>query len=218
MSEPVPQSAVAWWGLFQWFLIVGTIAGGTVIGIMLYFVYKYRYRQDKPEPTYEPPPARTRVREALILAAISAILLFGLLGASTNLTNQIQYPPANALPIRVTAFQWNFKFEYQNNVTTLGEVRVPGGEPVVFNVTSSDVFHNFGLPAFKLKIDAMPGMYNTLWVTAPSVTGNSTLQYQIRCNELCGQGHSFMMATMIVMDPNAFTQWLTQAATNQTGG
>ncbi len=217
MSQPIPPSATAWWNLFYLFLFFGVIAGGTVVGLMLYFIHKYRYKEGQPEAALEPSPLRFRVREAIILAALSGILLFSLTIVSYRVAVQDQYPPSQteSLVINVTAFQFAFKFVYPNNVTTVGEVRVPAQKPVLFNVTSSDVMHNFGLPDFKLKIDAIPGVYNTLWITTPTLEGQTELQYQIRCYELCGSGHSFMMATLIVVDSIAFSQWLNQTAMQQ---
>ncbi len=113
-----------------------------------------------------------------------------------------QVPPASeSLVIKVTAFQFNFRFEYPNGVQTVGECRIPAGKAVVFNVTSIDVYHNFGLPDFKMKIDAIPGRYNTLWIVAPPLDGATERRYTIRCYEMCGMGHTEMVATLIAMDP-----------------
>lgn len=217
VSQPSIPSAEAWWNLFYLFLFFGTLAGGIVVGLMLYFIYRYRYKEGHTESTYEPSPLRFRVREAIILATISGILLFSLTIVSfrTLTMEQNPPPPANTLFIKVTAYQWAFKFTYPNNVTTL-EARVPSGSPILFNVTSSDVMHNFGLPAFKLKIDAIPGVYNTLFITTPALDGQNELDYQIRCYELCGSGHSFMMSTLRVVSGTAFNQWLSQRAMNMT--
>jgi cytochrome c oxidase subunit 2 len=222
-SLPIPASATAWWNLFELFLFFAVIAGGIVLGIMVFFIAKYRYREGKPENQILKSESRHRVREAILLAMLSGILLFSLTIVSYRVAYADRYPPlaysqnAASLNIQVTAFQWDFSFKYPNNVTTLGECRVPSGSTVLFNVTSTDVFHNFGLPDFKLKIDAIPGMHNTLWITAPQVGVNSTVSYPIMCYELCGDGHTFMHATLIVMDPDSFNTWLTQAGANQTG-
>ncbi len=218
VSQPYIPSAAAWWNLFYLFLFFGTLAGGIVVGLMLYFVYKYRYKEGQRELEYEPSPLRFRVREAIILAMISGVLLYSLTIVSyrTLTIEQNPPPPSNTLFIQVTAMQWSFKFKYPNNVTTVGEVRLPAESPILFNVTSIDVMHNFGLPAFKLKIDAIPGVYNTLFITTPALDGQTELHYQIRCYELCGSGHSFMMANLVVVSPTAFNQWLSQMAMNMT--
>ena len=77
--------------------------------------------------------------------------------------------------------------------------------------------HNFGLMDFRVKIDAIPGRYNVIGVTTPSLDGNSQLNYTIRCYELCGAGHTSMECTTNSYRSNVFNQWFTnQTATNST--
>ncbi len=219
-SIPLPSSAIDWWTLFSLFLYIGIVAGAIVVGFMVYFALKNRYGKVAAAFKAAPGLARSRGRDAVIFASISAILLFTLAVGSYRMTIDLQNPPpiSESLVVNVNAFQWNFKFTYPNNVTTVGICNVPAGKPVIFNVTSIDVMHNFGLPAFKLKIDAIPGRYNIVWITPPSVSGNSTLSYQIRCYELCGTGHTYMIGSLVVMNPVSFDVWLNQTALNMTGG
>jgi cytochrome c oxidase subunit II len=220
MTQPIPPSGTDWSNLFSLFGYVGLVAMAIVVGAMVYFVVKYRYRKGKPDFPIEIGAGKSRAREAVIFGAISTILLFSLAVGSFRMTTYIQYPPpaSEALTINVTAFQWNFRFDYPNNVTSIQVCRVPADAKVIFNVTSIDVMHNFGLPDFRLKIDAIPGRYNIVWITTPSLDGNAYLSYQIRCYELCGSGHTYMIGNLTVMDPVAFNQWLNQAANSTVGG
>jgi len=223
MSQPLPTSAGDWWSLFALFFYVGLIAGAIVVGAMVYFAVRNRQRTGQPKFIPEAGSSRSRAREVVIFASISTVLLFSLAVASYRLTTSFQYPPSTSesLVIDVTAFQWNFRFTYPNGTTTIGEVRLPANKPVIFNVTSIDVMHNFGLPDFKLKIDAIPGRYNTVWITTPPVDGNTELNYTIRCYELCGTGHTYMIAALIVMEPSVFSQWLnnqTNTTATSVGG
>jgi cytochrome c oxidase subunit 2 len=216
----MPPSGVDWNNLFSLFAYIGLTAAAMVIGAMFYFAVRYRYKKGKPEPPIEPVVGKSRVREAIIFAAISTILLFSLAVGSFRMTTYIQYPPptSESLVIDVTAFQWGFKFQYPNGVTTITECRVPASSKIIFNVTSIDVMHNFGLPDFRLKTDAIPGRYNILWITTPPLNGHAQVSYQIRCYELCGVGHTYMIGNLTVMDPTAFNQWLTQAANSTASG
>jgi cytochrome c oxidase subunit II len=222
MSQPMPPSATDWWLLFTLFIYMGAAAAAIVIGAMVTFVIKHRARRERAESIPQPRPSGNRIREAVVLAAISIVILFTLTVASFRLTTSIQFPPpiSESLVIDVTAFQWNFNYHYPNGATTLGDCYVPAGKPVIFNITSSDVMHNFGLPDFKLKIDAIPGRYNTLWATMPQLTGATSMNYTIRCYELCGTGHTYMVGNLTVMDPAAFNQWLNSQGPqmNMTGG
>ncbi len=220
MAVPLPPSAADWWNLFHLFLYIGIIAGAVVVGFMVYFTLKNRGEKIREAFKASAELARSRGRDAVVFASISAILLFALAVGSYRMTVDLQNPPSasESLTVDVTAYQWSFKFHYPGNVTTVADCRIPSGTPVIFNVTSADVMHNFGLPDFKLKIDAIPGRYNVIWVTAPPVSGNDTLTYQIRCYELCGTGHTYMIGNLIVMSPPSFNLWLNQTATNMTGG
>jgi cytochrome c oxidase subunit 2 len=219
MSQPMPPSAVDWNNLFNLAAFIALAAVAIVMGTMIYLAIRYRQRK-RVKFIPEINLGKSRARDAIIFASISIIILVSLTAASYRLTpNARLMPSSNYLPIDVTAFQWGFRFDYPGNVTELGQVNVPANTTVMFNVTSSDVMHNFYLAQYKVSIDAIPGMYNVIYVTTPAVAGNSTITYDIRCKELCGAGHTFMAASMIVMSQTAFNQWVSnQTASSQGAG
>jgi cytochrome c oxidase subunit 2 len=214
MSQPVPNSTVDWNNLFNLAAVIAVIAVVIVIGAMVFFAVKYHEKKGQPRFIPQIGLSKSRAREAVVFATISIILLTGLTVASYRLTPNARFPPpiSQSLVIDVTAYQWNFKFTYPTGAQTTGECYVPANKSIIFNVTSSDVMHNFGLMDFRVKIDAIPGIYNVVGVTTPPLDGNSQLNYTIRCYELCGSIHSYMMAPLTVMDPAIFNQWLS----NQT--
>ena len=169
MSQPLPPSTVDWNHLFDLAAYIAVIAVVIVIGAMVFFAVKYREKKGQPKFIPEIGLSRARARETVIFASISIILLLSLSIASYQLTPNARFPPpvSQSLVINVTAFQWNFRFFYPNGVTTLGECFVPADKSIIFNVTSSDVMHNFGLMDFRVKIDAIPGRYNVVGVTTP---------------------------------------------------
>ena len=218
MSQPNPNppTAVDWNHFFSLAGAVGLIALAVVVGAMVYFVLSSRRIKVQPPLVHV---HVSRVREFIILASISAILLFSLSIASYRMTADLQYSPATSetYTVDVSTFQWNFQFTYPNNVTSIHDCYVPAGKNITFNVTSTDVMHNFGLPDFKLKIDAIPGRYNILWITTPPVNPGQQLKYQIRCYENCGVGHTYMTGNLIVLEEASFNQWLSnQTMTNMT--
>jgi len=219
MSQPLPPSTVDWNHLFNLAAFIAVAAVIIVMFAMIFFAIKYREKKGQPKFIPQIGLSKSRARETVIFASISIILLFSLSVASYQLTPNARFPPpvSQSLVIHVTAFQWNFRFEYPNGATTLGECFVPANKSIIFNVTSSDVMHNFGLMDFRVKIDAIPGRYNVVGVTTPPLEGNSQLNYTIQCYELCGVAHTYMKAPLTVMDPIVFNQWLTnQSATNTT--
>lgn len=219
MSQPVPSLTADWNNLFNLSFTIVIIAAVIVIGAMLVFCIKYREKKGQPKFIPQIGLSRSRAREAVIFASISIILLISLTVSSYRLTPNARFPPSisESLVIDVTAYQWNFRFTYPNGAQTTGECYVPANQSIVFNVTSSDVMHNFGLMDFRVKTDAIPGRYNVLGVTTPPLFGNSQLNYTIRCYELCGSVHAYMNAPLKVMDPTDFSLWLNnQTAINAT--
>ena len=157
----------------------------------------------------------------MIFATISIIILFSLTVAGDQLTPNARFQPAvsQSLVIHVTAYQWDFRFEYPNGANSTRQLYLPGNTTVMFNVTSTDVMHNFYLVQYRVSIDAIPGRYNIIWITTPPVNGTSELSYKIICKELCGPGHPYMETPLTVMSQTAFNQWLSnQTTTNSTAG
>jgi cytochrome c oxidase subunit 2 len=219
MSQPIPPSASDWSNLFNFTLYIAIVALTVVIGAMIYFAIKYREGKGQPKIAPQIDLSRARARETVIFASISIIILLSVSVASYRLTPDARFPtPASeSLVINVSAYQWNFKFVYPNGASYLGECFVPANKSIIFNVTSLDVMHNFGLMDFRVKIDAIPGRYNVIGVTTPALNGNSQLNYTIRCYELCGMGHPDMSCPLIVMDSTTFNQWFnSQTAANIT--
>ncbi len=214
----MPPSALDWNNLFNLAAYIAVIAVAIVMVAMVYFIIKYR--QKKGQPKFIPPTglSKSHAREAMIFASISIILLLSLTIASYSTPNARFPPPVSeSLVIKVTAYQWDFRFTYPNGFNITGTCNVPANKSIIFNVTSTDVMHGFGLMDFRVKIEAIPGRYNVIGITTPTLDGNSELNYTIRCFEYCGVGHTDMSAALIVMDPTVFTQWLSnQTASNTT--
>ena len=219
MSLPLPPSGQEFWLLFEAFFIIGLVAGGTVVGMMVAWVYSNRKKIRRKDFTVHHTHFRSRAREAATVAMISTTILFVLAGLSNIIATTIQTPPnpEESLLIDVAAFQWAFRFTYPNGVSVVNYPKIPVNTPVIFNVTSTDVMHDFGLPDFKVKIDAIPGRHNIIWVEVPSLEGQEELNYQIHCYELCGVGHTFMMGNLTVVSQTAFSQWLSEQAASQLG-
>ncbi|HUN30282.1 MAG TPA: cytochrome c oxidase subunit II [Alphaproteobacteria bacterium] len=126
---------------------------------------------------------------------------------SIRIWYQIQIAqPANGLVVESIGHQWYFTFRYpQVNGEVTGEMHLPVNQPVVLNVTSSDVIHSFWVPAFRLKADMVPGLINTIRFT-PTKVG----RYPIVCTEFCGTDHGLMSGEIPTVDgkPNNGAEFL----------
>ena len=119
--------------------------------------------------------------------------------------------------MRVVGEQFTWTFYYRDpsgDEVASPQLYVPRGQQVNFTVQSLDVIHDFWVPAFRMKIDAVPGVDTHLRVT-PKTIG----EYPVVCAELCGLGHAVMRQTAHVVEPAEFEQWLADRASGaQEGG
>jgi cytochrome c oxidase subunit 2 len=103
----------------------------------------------------------------------------------------------------------------KDDVVTLNQLYLPANTPIVIKLRSKDVIHSFGVPEFRVKQDAVPGLTIPVWfvpdVTTAEMrarTGNPEFQYEIACAQLCGLGHYRMRAYVTVLSPEEFWKWL----------
>src|SRR5204862_974966 len=108
--------------------------------------------------------------------------------------------------LEVTGHQFYWVFISHKSHTDTNIFRVPVNTTVVLDVTSADVFHDFGIIKFKIKTDAIQGRTNTICFIPYQVEN-----YTIQCFELCGSGHVGMIAELDVMSVSDFQLWYSAA-------
>lgn len=183
----------------HYFIVLTTLFVGTGIGLTGFvFLVRYRRRGARAEtPRIEAP----NWLEALYISIpLSVFLLWGALGYRDYVWART--PPEGALDVYVSAKQWMWKFSYPEGIGGVGVLYVPAGRPVRLLITSRDVIHSFFVPAFRLKMDALPGRYTEAWFEAVRPG-----RYQVLCAELCGLDHSWMRAEVVVLAPGEFEEW-----------
>ena len=112
-------------------------------------------------------------------------------------------PPDQTLEIYSTGKRWMWRFQHLDGQSEINELHVPLGRPVKVTFTSEDVLHALFIPAFRVKADAIPGRYSSIWFT-PTKTG----EYHLFCAEYCGTKHSGMIGSVFVMNPDEYQAWL----------
>jgi cytochrome c oxidase subunit 2 len=171
-----------------------------VVVLMLYSVIVFRRRgdddSDGPHITGNVPLEITWTIVPLLI-----VLGFGTWGASQ--LAQITAGAPDELVVEVTGFQFGWRFDYPEYGVTSTDLYLPVGRQVLFKLTSTDVIHSFWVPEFRIKQDAVPGMWTDLRVTATEVG-----EFHVRCAELCGYAHSVMYAPVVVVEPEQFEAWL----------
>jgi cytochrome c oxidase subunit 2 len=116
---------------------------------------------------------------------------------------RIARPPADSMEVFVVGKQWMWKVQHPEGVREINELHVPVNRNVKITLGSEDVLHDYYIPAFRVKMDAVPGKLTTMWfkATKPGV-------YQIFCAEYCGTQHSGMIGHVTVMEEHDYEAWL----------
>ncbi|HJY35399.1 MAG TPA: hypothetical protein VJ260_11125 [Vicinamibacterales bacterium] len=103
----------------------------------------------------------------------------------------------------------------KDDVTTVNQLYLPVNKPIIVKLRSKDVIHSFGVPEFRVKQDAVPGLTIPIWfipnVTTAEMrakTANPEFQYEIACAQLCGLGHAHMRGFVTVLGPDEFQKWM----------
>ncbi|EMA04371.1 MULTISPECIES: cytochrome c oxidase subunit II [Haloferax] len=212
-SGLVPRGtrAVVFDSIFEVFLLLGTLVGVVVVGYMLYNAYKYRFGSgngtvdDERRPSLgELPSGGGGGRKLFTSFFMSMIIVISLISWTYLTLLYVEEGPSaeESLDVEVEGYQFGWRFTYPNGHTTDGVLRVPADTPIRLTLTSADVFHNFGITELRVKSDAIPGQETETWFTA-----DEPGTYTAECYELCGAGHSYMSAEVIVMPPDEYQEW-----------
>jgi cytochrome c oxidase subunit 2 len=188
-----------------------------VTTVVIVSVIKFRMRPG--EEDLDGPPIHGNTRLEVIWTSLPATLLIALCAYAYVVLHDVEKAPANGreLQVKVIGQQFTWQFEYTGvggKKFTTSQLFVPEGRSVHFNVTSKDVLHDFWVPAWRMKIDAVPGIVTHYRIT-PVKTGKR-VTYPVVCAELCGLGHAFMRQTAHVMPEADFNKWF--ATMSRTGG
>jgi cytochrome c oxidase subunit 2 len=198
----VPGSSVD--TLFRFMASTATTLFIYVAGYVLYFAIAFRVRPSDP-----PDAIGVQIHDSHKLEfwwtviPTAFVVLLSVLSVRIWYTIQIAQPE-NGLVVEAIGHQWYYTFRMpQVNGEITSELHLPVGQPVVMNVTSTDVIHSFWIPSFRVKADMVPGLINTIHFT-PTVPG----RYPIVCTEFCGTLHGEMnKQAVVVEDKSAFDKW-----------
>jgi len=188
-----------------------------VMVVVLFSVWKFRMRPG--EELLDGPPIHGNTQLEVIWTAIPAILLVGLCTYAFIVLEDVEKAEANTVDVRVVGeqFAWTFYYEKDGKEVASRELHLQNDVPVKFTLQAKDVLHDFWVPAFRMKKDAVPGLDVTY-----RVTPNRIGEYPIVCAELCGLGHSVMRATVFVHNEQDYDAWFERlgapAATPEAGG
>lgn len=171
-----------------------------VAAAIVFFVARYHVRRVTDRSN--PPSSVLGLELAWIITPI--LISLGLFVWSGAVFLRIQRPPPqlSGPTIWVVGKQWMWKFTHEGGREEINTLHVPVGQDIRLALTSQDVIHSLYLPAFRLKQDALPGRYTTMWfhATRPG-------EYHLFCAEYCGEEHSKMRGRLVVLTEAEYARW-----------
>lgn len=216
-----------------WFITWISIFFFVLIAVLtVQFVFQYRHR---PGHTAEHSPHHNNTLEivwsVIPLLLVVVIFFFGFIYFLDG-----RNPPDDAMVVDVQAYKWGWAFKYDKGAVTDANLHVPIDRPVKLVLSSKDVLHSLYIPAFRVKMDCVPGKYTDLWFRATQASqddnGDKQLAYvgeepmgpppeddfDLFCTEYCGTGHSSMYAKVVVHESGGFDEWLKKAKDPRSQG
>ncbi|MBA4766382.1 MAG: cytochrome c oxidase subunit II [Porphyrobacter sp.] len=193
-----------------------------VLGLLLYAVVRFNRRAN---PVASKTTHNTMIEVVWTILPVIILVIIAV-PSITLLARQYETPPADAVTIKATGYQWYWGYTYPDH----GEIEVisnmldeaeavkrgepgqlavdnrmvvPAGVPLRIQTTASDVIHAFAVPSLWFKMDAVPGRLNEklLTIKEPGV-------YYGQCSELCGARHGYMPIVVEALPPAEFAAWV----------
>jgi len=215
-------------------ILMPVITGITllVLGLLIWIVIRYNKKAN-------PVPAKWshNTLVEIVWTVLPVLILVGISLFSFRLLFAYHDMPTPDLTVKATGNQWNWAYEYpdqgigeyisnmipEDEIAARGmphslyrlaadePIVVPVGKTVRVLVTATDVIHAFALPAFGLKVDAIPGRVNETWFRA-----DRTGVFYGQCSELCGVDHAFMPIQINVVTEAEFAAWVASKGGSMT--
>ncbi|MGI8639084.1 MAG: cytochrome c oxidase subunit II [Pyrinomonadaceae bacterium] len=206
---PEQASTFAWQvdGLYFYITAVSAFFTIAVVVAIIFFFIKYR-EKEKYETGAEIHGSIALETAWSIIPFIISMTIF--LGGAVVFYNQYR-PPAETTEIYVVGKQWMWKFQHGTGQREINDLHIPVGRNIKLTMTTEDVIHDLFIPAFRTKVDVVPGRYSHIWFNATKPG-----KYHLFCAEYCGLNHSGMGGTVYVMEQRDFDNWLSGNVSGQT--
>jgi cytochrome c oxidase subunit II len=173
-------------------------AAAITVAIVVFF---FKFHRKQANDVGVPIKGDSRLEAAwMIIPLILAMAMFSW-GAVVYV--DYRHAPQDTLDVYVIGKQWMWKIQQPNGLKEINELHVPVGRNVRLILASEDVIHDFFVPAFRVKMDVVPGHYNTMWFR-PTKPG----RYHFFCSQYCGTNHAVMGGWVTVMEPSDYSAWL----------
>jgi cytochrome c oxidase subunit 2 len=220
LAPPVTDQADDMDRVWDLFLYLGLAVLAFVVVLVLYVIVRYRRRDDQ-----LPRQKHYNIPLEVTYTAIPLVVVLALFAVTFVTVNAVEDTSDQEpdLVVDVTAFQWQWSFDYPDaGVTVVGgpgddvpELVLPAQSTVRFDLRSLDVVHSFWITAFRFKRDVIPGSPSSFTVDIGDRVGNYPDAGV--CAEYCGLDHAFMRFDVRVLEPAEFDAWLADQVARAAG-
>lgn len=197
--------SIIFWSVGFWFVLAE--------GVLFWLIFKFRAKpgrkamylagEDKNETKWISSPHYLII---LFDVVIIVATVFVWMNVKQRLPGEID------ARVRVIAQQWAWTFQHpgpdgkldtDDDIFTVDELHLEKDRTYAYELTSKDVLHNFSVPVFRLKQDAVPGRVITGWFRATQLG-----EFDVQCAEMCGIGHGLMPARVSIETPEQHYDWI----------
>jgi cytochrome c oxidase subunit 2 len=221
-ATPIAERVHSFHDLLLWIITVITLF---VLALLVVVCYRFSERRN-------PVPSKRSHNTLLevVWTGVPVLVLVIIAIPSFKLLYFEEVQPPSDLTIKAIGHQWYWSYVYPDNgnftfdalmvpdedlqqgqrrlLETDNRVVLPAGKTIKVLVTADDVIHSWAMPPAGVKVDAIPGRLNQLWLHF-----NEPGTYYGQCSELCGANHAFMPITVEVLAPEQFDAWVKDAQT-----
>lgn len=184
-----------------YFFVVAVSAFFSVLIAALVISFAVKFRRRSPDEVGAPITGSLALELLWTIVPLLITMVLFVWGAWVFL--DMARPPRGSMEVFVVGKQWMWKVQHPTGQREINELHVPAGRNVRLTIGSEDVIHSYFIPAFRQKIDAVPGKLTTMWFNATTPG-----EYHLFCAEYCGTKHSGMIGKIVVMSPDDFENWL----------
>jgi cytochrome c oxidase subunit II len=218
--SPIMERVSSFHDLLLWVI---TLICVFVLALLLYACFRFRESRN-PHPSKRSHNTLLEV----VWTAVPVLILVIIAVPSFKLLYYTDVLPETEMTVKATGYQWYWSYTYPDHegfefianmvqdddlqpgqprlLATDNEVVLPVDTSIRIQVTAGDVLHSWAMPAFGVKVDAVPGRLNELWIHI-----REPGMYYGQCSELCGINHGFMPIAIRAVSAEEFEAWIEQA-------